>query len=448
MKILLLVFVFVVATSGSIFAQNDDCSTLQETAFSIAAEKCSHVDAGNICLGYGNAESVIECDADYDFSSPGDIIPLDGICALRVSAMQLPNQWGIAVLNVPVEGSSVGATYVLLGGVEIQNNSSNSSQLRVWVNVDTDVRSTTGVPYEILDSFAAGDVINVNACNCTRHWLRTVLSDGRVGWIPSRNVSVLGDINELPVAKPDAQLYRPMQAFLISSENDVSTCSSEAMNGVLIQAPSDVDKLQVQINGIEIGLSSTVFIKSSADGYLIVDTIDGTGYVTVNAFTAVVPRGSRAVVPMLERRDLDTLIRIVPSSHADVLNLPLALLPNAVDLLVDVQTTPEIVGVEPCSVLSNLGESMCSVHFLNRDGDRITQMEVEFVSASQGEWSGSLNTPEILTGDNVSGVLAWKPTCSLGSENFIGPVTWSITITDEEGNESLPFEASFNCVAG
>jgi hypothetical protein len=143
-------------------------------------------------------------------------------------------------------------------------------------------------------------------------------------------------------------------------------------------------------------------------------------------------------------------VQVEPYIGQDVAGLPLSLLPERVDpIAVLNDEMPHIVGVETCTALSNMGETICPVHFVNPDGDEISRMNVEFVYAPQGEWTGSaVQSPELLVGDSRSGQLPWHVSCSLGSANFIGPVRWSITLTDAMGHISQPFEASFNCVAG
>lgn len=125
-------------------------------------------------------------------------------------------------------------------------------------------------------------------------------------------------------------------------------------------------------------------------------------------------------------------------------------MPQAVDPLAALDTTiPTVVGVEQCAVVSDTGDMGCPLYFVNPDGDAITQMDVEFVYAAQGTWEGNQHTDlTLLAGDLTAGVLAWNVSCSLAGENFIGPVEWRITLTDEAGHQSAPFEASFNCVDG
>lgn len=130
--------------------------------------------------------------------------------------------------------------------------------------------------------------------------------------------------------------------------------------------------------------------------------------------------------------------------------LPLDLLPQAADPVTLLDTTqPVVVGVETCSVVSDLGAVACPVQFLNPDGDDIVTMDVAFIYASVGEWIGSQHeSPALITGDMTAGRLAWNISCSLAGENFIGPVEWLITLEDAAGKRSDPFLAAFNCIDG
>ena len=126
------------------------------------------------------------------------------------------------------------------------------------------------------------------------------------------------------------------------------------------------------------------------------------------------------------------------------------MLPELVELEpADADSVHQLVGQETCNVVSRRGDVACPIHFVNADGDSIARMDVEFVYAAQGEWTSSERIdPPLMDGDNFSGRIAWDVSCTLGSENFISPVTWSVTITDENGNTSEPMEVWFSCVDG
>jgi hypothetical protein len=450
MKGILVSLLLFVLTAPVVTAQDGACATLRDEALATALQSCAEVGPNEICLGHMDVASMMSCEVDMELDSPGDVIPINAICAMRLGAMQSSGTWGIAVMRPVIGQANESLTYVLLGDIEIQNAGSAASQIRVWANADTDIRSGPGSSYESLVTVAAGTVLNVNACNCTQNWLRTVLEDGRVGWILTRSVTVFESVEALPVVRSDTPIYGAMQAFNFSSGQVQSSCADEALSGILMQTPTAGMDAQAQINGVQVVFTSTLFTQAQPGGSLTIRVLDGSARVTANDFTALVPAGAEAVIALADTNVPEGGMRVQPLPEAAVADLPVALLPRAISPLEFLNDpVPQIVGLETCSVISNRGAATCPLHFINPDGDPITRMDIVFVEAPQGEWSSSVDeAPELIGGDVFSGQLAWKPTCSLGGANFIGPVRWTITLTDSTGHVSAPFEAAFNCVDG
>ncbi len=421
-------------------AQDDGCKTTLEAAVATAASACANLKPNEVCLGHPDIDHVVRNDPELRFESPGDTLPLDCLCSMHVSAA---DTWGLAVMQVKPFEDEQTVRYVLFGDVDIQNGASARSALAVQIASAAQVHSGPGSHYEVIATLPGGRVLEVNACTCTRNWLRLVLDDGRVGWIWSRDVTSLGD-TELPVVRPDTPVYASMQAFTFRS-GDTPTCSDGPQAGILIQAPDDA---RLQINGTDVTLDATVFVQSQPGKSLTIDVIEGTATVTATDLTATVRAGARAVIPMTDDSTPTGVMQIEPFAAQDVANLPVSLLSEAVTPVALDDSTPYIAGVEDCQVVSGQGETICPVHFVNPDGDLITEMAVEFVYAPQGEWRGSIHElPVLIDGNARSGRLAWNVSCNLGNVCFIGPVRWSITLTDQAGHASDPFEASFNCVS-
>lgn len=447
MRNILIVIMMLLINLQPISAQSEDCSS-RETALLTAMQSCSMQEANTICLGHASVESVVNCEDIPDFTTPGDTIPLAAICMLRLNALQSDGQWGIAFMQVPTS-QAVDLTMVLLGDLEIHNTGGGASQLRVWTKQDTLIHSGPGRPYEVLRTAPAGTVLLVNACNCTRHWFRTVLQDGRAGWLSALDVSILGEETGLPIAEMDTPVYEPMQAFNFTSGQHPASCA-EATAGILIQAPAGSTAVPLQINGVEVVLNSTIFIQSQPEHALKIMVLDGVAQVTADRFSVNAPSGTLVFVPLSADNLLIEGTTVQPLSEEDIIQLPLDLLPVAVNPTTAMKNpSPQIVGLEPCEVVSGQANALCPLHFINLDGDGLTRMEVIFLQAPQGDWVGSvIEPPEIVTGTQSSGQIAWEPSCSLGAANFIGPIKWNIILTDEQGHTSAPFEASFNCVEG
>jgi hypothetical protein len=198
---------------------------------------------------------------------------------------------------------------------------------------------------------------------------------------------------------------------------------------------------------VTVTAGTTLFMQAELDAEFDIDVLAGNATFAVEDETITAPAGVRVSIPLSSD--------YVPNGHMtaqpyDRGQLPLTLLPHEVDAAAALNNpNPMIIGQRECHVVSDRGETVCTLHFVNLDGDPITRLTTELVYAPQGDWEGSVHeSPEIVAGNAVSGVLAWPVSCSLGRANFIGPVVWSVTVTDAAGHTSPAFEASFNCVDG
>lgn len=443
MKTIFFAIIIVLLVPAATSAQDTDCSAIRAEALATAQQACAAVESNTICYGHAAVKTVVNCENAPAFESPGDTLPLNASCAVRLSAQPESGAWGVAVMKVRPADADQDITLVAYGDAELHNAASGFVQQAAVALGDTEIYSQPAPPYDAISQIAEGETIEVDACNCTGHWLRTVLDDGRVGWLLARNVQMPETADALPVVTMDTPIFQPMQAFTFRSGEAETTCS-----GLLVQVPAGVKAVPLQINGVEMLLSATVFIQSQPGNALTFTVIDGLAQVTANDFTVNVPAGARAVIPLSADNTASGIAQVEVYNPESVAPLPVSLLPEVVQAT-QPDAAPVVVGVEACVVRSDRGETTCPLHFINPDGDPITRMDIEFVKAPHGEWEGAvIESPVLLSGDMTSGVLPWKATCSVGSAIFIGPVEWAIRLTDSQGHTSEPFAASFNCVDG
>lgn len=449
MKRLWAVLALLLFAPAAASAQDDGCAPLIERALSGTATQCASVAPGHVCFGHPAIDFTTQGDAP-EFSAAGHTLPLDLACCMQLSPLHPPDAWGMALMRVAPDGEGPGPTILLIGELEIQNAASFFSEIAAQVLSDTAIYAGPGSHYAALAQVKAGDALRVNACNCTQNWLRVRLDSGEIGWVPARRVSIEGDAASLPVAGQDTPVYAAMQAFTLRSGSGSPACEGAPESGALVQAPDDVTDVRLWINGVDIGLGATLFLQAQPEGEFTIEVLEGSASITVGDETVTVPAGVRVAIPLSSGYAPAGHLRVAPYPPEDIADLPLALLPRAVDPSgVFDNPAPLVIGQKVCNVISDRGETACALHFVNLDGDAIAQLTAEFVYAPQGKWEGSVHQfPAILEGDAISGDLAWDVSCSLGGANFIGPVRWSITITDESGHVSAPFEASFNCVDG
>lgn len=444
MKQFFILLLCLIGIVGNVLAQ--DACPVAETVINEAIVACSDTEEGEACFGHGGVTSVLNCEDTIPFETAGDKVLLDVTCNLRLSPMQSSGEWGLVKMRVPYSTTDHAISYVLVGGVQLQNAGSSRSEKQVFVKQETVLHSGPGSNFDVIGTLGAESTVSANACNCTGNWLRTVLEDGRIGWMLSNDVVVLGDASALPVVKVDTPVYEPMQAFLLYS-NGENDCADSPSSGVLMQVPSQESVARFQVNGVDVSFTETLFLSRDAQEALVIDVLGGQARVSVNGFVTALPTSTRVIVPMSS----DSLPMGTPHSALtptdSLTGLPFGWLERPVTLEPLNAPSPVIVASEPCDVVSNRGTTTCPIHFVNPDGDAITRMTVDLIYAPSGTWEGSdIASPELVDGTATEGRLAWTPSCSLGNDVFIGPVQWRIVITDEAGNESAPFNASFNCV--
>ncbi len=420
------IFVLIVLFLFALPVFSQDTCTMPDLAEGI----CADLGPGEICFGQEAVELLVNCEFAPEFDTPDDRIGVEVVCLLHTS------ESGMALMNL--QPDEHGVFIAAVGDVEMQNVSSGAVGTEVILEADTEIYSGPGSQYEVIGSLPTGTEIFVNACNCTRNWLRIMQADGHVAWIPSRRVNL--DQSELPEVAVDTPIYENMQAFTLVTEGDCS--------GLLIQMADE--PVLLQINGVMFDLDSTAFVRAAAGEMMEIDILEGQGRITVNEQTTYAPAGGHVLIPLAESNipSGEAVIELYQIEH--IANLPLELLPRSIDPLTALDTThPIVVSVEECNVISDLGEMACPIQFINPDGDAIVRMDVDFVYAATGEWEGSSHeSPVLLQGDMSVGTLGWDISCSLAGENFIGPVEWIIILEDAGGNRSAPFRAAFNCVDG
>lgn len=397
----------------------------------VSAIACESLQPNEICFGQASVELLADCEPVLTFDTPGELMSLDGVCVIRTYDS------GMALMDIRPDTDSVFIAAV--GEIEMQTVSGAAVGMPAILEVATDVYSGPGSQYAIIGSLDAGTEILVNACNCTRNWLRIVQADGTVGWVAARRVSL--DDTTLPEVAPDTPVYGHWQAFTLTT--------GDQRSGILIQTQDE--PIPLQINGVQLDIDSTAFVRVTPADLMEIDVLAGQARIRTGERVVTVPAGGHVLIPLAEQNVPvgNMMVELYDRDH--IATLPLALLPQSINPMIGFdERQPTIVGMlEECNVVSDTGDVVCPLQFINPDGDDIVAMDVTFVYAPMGEWAGSQHdSPALLLGDMTAGTLAWEVSCTLAGENFIGPVEWDITLEDAAGHRSAPFRAAFNCVDG
>jgi hypothetical protein len=229
---------------------------------------------------------------------------------------------------------------------------------------------------------SAGDIVDVSAIRTLRlrpmdvneqTWgvvlmrLQANLPDS----LPGQNVTFLlfGDV-EITSAVTDENddAFTPMQAFLLRTGVGDSQCEEAPESGLIVQTPEGAGEVTFNINGVDVGMGSTVLFRAQPDSEMIVSTIEGAAVLEVEGEVQPVLAGSRLRVP-LNRGLLPGRRLANPPEPYELRNLqgiPIRLLQRRIDI------APPLTQQQVNRIMQRMlaGEPICGVEGLP-DCDRI-----------------------------------------------------------------------------
>jgi hypothetical protein len=328
-----------------------NCPPQVMRALSSAAQACDGLGRNQACYANLSIDAQTRTPS-VTFASVGDTANVADLQALRLSALDLMNDvWGIAIMNLqaslPDSVAGQGVRLVLLGDVQLENRVS-SVRLSVTATANARLRRepVSAGDANVIVVAPSGTVLEAHGRNEAGDWLRVVYNDvnkGRsIGWVSTQVLSGAGERMKLEVIEANAPLYAPLQAFVLRSGIGDSPCSEAPESGLLVQTPSGVGSVSFNANGVEIALGSTAFLQTQTEGgnALRMSVVEGTGFMTAEGSTQVVPSGTFVTVPLSDDFSAPIGEPSAPQGYDDslTLSLPLgatsaptqALLPEAV----------------------------------------------------------------------------------------------------------------------
>ncbi|MCC6804102.1 MAG: SH3 domain-containing protein [Anaerolineae bacterium] len=332
----------VVACCTTVLAQDNTstCSATIQQAMGVVRDSCAVTGRNQACYGYVSLTATPRANVEnFDFSHEGDIANVADIENMQLSAFNAAdNTWGVAMMklqaNLPDTLPGQNVTFVIFGDTQVQNGVVPIAEtLAVTARSNINLRSGPAVTYRVVDSLAAGGAATAIGRSQDGQWLRIELPDnGTQGWVAASSVTADGDISQLTVfdATTASIAYQPMQAFYFRTGIGETGCEEAPQNGILIQTPSGVGKINLRANDVDIQLGSTVFLQSQG-GVLIVSVLEGQAEVTAGGKAVIVMAGMQTRVLIDE--DLHAVGRPIapyPYNLALMLLLPIQLLPEEI----------------------------------------------------------------------------------------------------------------------
>jgi len=293
---------------AAVVAQEAACPDLVQQALDYIARQCSTIQRNQACYGNLQVNAVPLPDAtDFKFDAPGDIADIAGIQSLSLSALTLPDRWGVMMMSVQadlpdsVPGQNV--TMLLFGDVTLENKGGAVKPvlLDVTASRNVRVRSGPGTQNGQIGSLSAGDAVQADGRNEDSSWLRVIVSEGTAGWVSADLVQVTGDISTLAVVEGTeiaGTTYGPMQAFYFTSGIGSADCIGAPQDGLLIQTPEGAGKVDLLINEVQVSVGSTLYMTAQTSGDMDIAVLEGESIITAGGTTVTVPAGAQAGIPL------------------------------------------------------------------------------------------------------------------------------------------------------
>ncbi|MEQ8676942.1 MAG: SH3 domain-containing protein [Aggregatilineales bacterium] len=345
MLLLLVIGVGFALNSNTTTAQTDDtCPAFVDQAMAQVGDTCSNMGLNVACYGNYAVESILNQGVSISrFDAPADRIELASLNTIRTAPLnEAREEWEIALLNtranLPNTAPGQSVVMMLVGDASIENQITPDQQvsldalITVQVEVATNLRAQPSANGTIVGSLEAGSRLSADMLSEDQAWVRIPQPGGDILWISRDAIVDAPEIDLLPYSNPTQ--ISPMQSFYFNTGIGQSSCT-EASGTLFIQGPNNI-RVDLQVNGVDISIGSTIALNFITPTQMQVVTLSGTGYVagtTVPAGYAVTVEvdsdniGIPGSVSTAQRMD-DTLIRRYRLSEA----IPETLLNYQIDL--------------------------------------------------------------------------------------------------------------------
>ncbi|MCA9892195.1 MAG: SH3 domain-containing protein [Anaerolineae bacterium] len=303
------------------------CTMIMRQAYEILANTCMANTNGNeACLV--NPEVSTDTTSSYNFSSAGDILPLEDVVSLVSQPLDEANEtYGLTYMNIPVKtinGGTVDVRAVLVGDAALQNPSVDASlviaddsedeetePVVITANVSVpggtniNVRSGPGTNFGVSSVLTSGTTYTAIGRNADSSWLQIQFEDGSLGWAFSDLLTVEDDIDSLQItntsstAAPTQNTSGGVSLYFLSASGD-SNCKRGPESGLMLYAPTNDDNYaQIRINGTDIEFAGILFLQAEAGNAMRIYSVEGgTARVRVNNADTYIYGSSSLVVPL------------------------------------------------------------------------------------------------------------------------------------------------------
>jgi uncharacterized protein YgiM (DUF1202 family) len=316
------------------------CPDIVQEALTTTDLLCQDASRDQACYGHVSVQARPQPGIDHlVFNQAGDIVNVQDVQALRVSAMNVDASiWGIALMrlkaSLPDTPARQNITLLLFGDVQVENAMTQARRADVTVEAtrNVNVRQTPSLDAPVIDALAPGQTVTATGRLADGSWVRVALPDkGATGWVHRSLLASTDAIDSLDVVEATSQYYGPMQAFYFRSGMEDAACPEAPDSGLLVQTPEGVARVTLLINEVDIQLGSTVYFQAEPGDLMIVRVVEGSARVEAFGQPSTAKAGMQISVPVDENMAPSGPPSLpTPYEMAAVQALPLSLLERPV----------------------------------------------------------------------------------------------------------------------
>lgn len=355
-------------------AQPNTCPAVVNRALGEIGTNCANLDRNNVCYGYNSVEATFSDIVPQEFfSKPSDRAALTALQSLQTAPLnEAAGIWGIATMDVQANlpgalpGQSV--VFILLGAVEIENAVPPEDALilpdeplRVQTARASALRRTPAGQAQVVGQVEPNTPLLADGISEDGQWLRVFFMADHMAtaWVRLGDLQAVDSLETLPVITPASRT--PMQAFRFQTGFGGVDCQ-QAPSMLLVQGPDNIE-VDINANGADIRIGSTIVLRTLPDGSLQIFVLSGSATLNPNGPNPLfLPPGFTSICPADQVSMGNcrwSAPRTITQSESSELQHIKPLLARASNLLHYTPSVPELV----CA--SGVGQVQCDLYFEN-----------------------------------------------------------------------------------
>lgn len=281
--------------------QTPDCNQNILTIMEQIAQVCEALGPNEVCYGNRNVDVLPRNTRSIlEFDEPGDQLPLNQVRSLRLSTLDLENDfWGIAQMRLLLADlrNLQDVELLLFGDVYVEDTTQERPLIDVRVGSFSRVnlRNIPDLSGLVVTIIEPNQPLLAVARSVDGTWIQVEDPEtGYQGWVYTDLVDVVDEGDSLAgllIADASRPYWRPMQAFVFES-GQTATCDNTLTDGMLIQTADGLTRITLLINEVTLELlpgannrRATAFLQSNSTDGMNISMVEGRAEVSFGGAT-------------------------------------------------------------------------------------------------------------------------------------------------------------------